>query len=333
MKITNKILAVMMIIAFLFTMAACSNPSSPNSGNSSGKTITIHIAYQYGLAYAPLIICQNDKLIEKAYKAATGNDVEVKWDQMSSGADINTGIASGNINVGFMGIAPAITGISKNVGYKIFTNLSGQEHGLMTNDPAIKDLGDIIGSSKQIALVNTGSIQHIILGLALDANGYDAHALDSNIVAMKHPDGMTALESKNLACHLTSSPYIYRERDNSELHELAEVKDIWSVDKTFIVGVASIALVNDNPELYKAICEAVSSAINYINNDTESAAKATCEYNGNTYEDELAYLQLGHYSTETTGIFELAKFMYKNGFTDTEFKDYNELVFENVVGD
>ena len=30
---------------------------------------------------------------------------------MSSGADINTGIASGSIDVGFMGVAPAITGI------------------------------------------------------------------------------------------------------------------------------------------------------------------------------------------------------------------------------
>lgn len=331
MKRIRKIVSAIMITCLVLSLAACGN-SSASSGESS-ETVTLNIAYQYGLAYAPLIICKENGLIEKYYKEATGKTVNVVWNQMSSGADINVGIASGSIDVGFMGIAPAITGIANSVGYKIFTSLSGQEHGLMTNDAGITSLGDLIGSSDQIALVNIGSIQHIILGLALEANGYDAHALDSNLVAMKHPDGMTSLESGNIACHLTTNPYIYKERENDSLHELEEVKEVWSKDRSFIVGVASETLNGSNPELYTAVCSAISEAIDTINSDFEAAAKITCEYDGNSYEDELTYMQAGNYSTETNGIFELAQFMYKNAFIEKEFTSYSELVFENVKGD
>lgn len=333
MKSIRNILLSLLYIIFILTMSACGSSLQTGKTVKSEEDAVLNIAYQYGLAYAPLVICQENQLIEKAYKEATGKDVKVTWNQMSSGADINTGIASGDLNVGFMGIAPAITGISNNVGYKIFTNISGQEHGLMTNKSEIKSFDNIIDSSEQIALVNIGSIQHIILGLALDSKGYDAHALDSNLVAMKHPDGMTSLESNSIACHLTSNPYIYRERQNSDLHELDEVKNVWSADRTFIVGVASESLFHENPELYEALCDAVSESIDFINNDFEATAKITAEYDGNSFEDELMYLQAGKYSSETKDIFALAQFMYEHSFIEHGFDKYSELVFENVRGD
>lgn len=334
--IMKKVFAVICSM-MLFVLCACGSENNASTNEVSDKNneqvVTLNIAYQYGLAYAPLILCQENQLIEEKYKEISGKDVNVVWNQMSSGADINTGITSGSLNVGFMGVAPAITGISKNVGYKIFTNISGQEHGLMSNDDSIKSLSDLVGSDKQLALVNIGSIQHIILGKALSANGFDAHALDSNIVAMKHPDGMTSLETGNVSCHLTSNPYIYKERENSALHELEEVKTIWSAQDSFIVGVASTNLHDGNPELYSALCNAVAQAIDTINKDREEVAKITCEYDGNSYDDELKYLSAGYYSIQTKGISDLANFMSVNGFIDNKLNSYSEIVFDNVTGD
>lgn len=334
--IMKKVFAIICSMMLVF-LCACDSENVASSkevgANNNDPVVTLNIAYQYGLAYAPLILCQENQLIEEKYKEISGKDVNVVWNQMSSGADINTGITSGSLNVGFMGVAPAITGISKNVGYKIFTNISGQEHGLMSNDDSIKSLSDLVGSDKQLALVNIGSIQHIILGKALSANGFDAHALDSNIVAMKHPDGMTSLETGNVSCHLTSNPYIYKERENSSLHELEEVKTIWSAQDSFIVGVASTNLHDGNPELYSALCNAVAQAIDTINKDREEVAKITCEYDGNSYDDELKYLSAGYYSTQTKGISDLANFMSVNGFIDNKLNSYSEIVFDNVTGD
>ncbi len=333
-RITVLFFCLLMSMALIACGSAAGSADAPAAASDKPADVaTLNIAYQYGLAYAPAIICQQKGLIEKAYKEATGLDVKVNWNQMSSGADINTGIASGDLSVGFMGVAPALTGISKGVGYKIFTNLSGQEHGLMTYKSDISSLNDLAGSSEQIALVNTGSIQHIILGLALDSIGLDAHALDSNIVAMKHPDGMAALESQSIACHLTSNPYIYKERDNSALHEIDEVKNVWSADRSFIVGVASTELQSDAPELYDALCKGISEAVSMINSDLSAMAEITSEFNGNTLEDEIKYLSAGKYTTETRGLFELATFMYEKEFLEKGFDSYSDIVFANVKGD
>lgn len=335
----KKIVRVIALcMSFMVLAAGCGNSgkSSDNASGqkqeASGETVTLNLAYQYGLAYAPLGIMQEQKLIEKAYEEATGGQVTVNWNQMSSGADINTGISGGSLDAGFMGVGPAVTGVVKGVGYKIFTNLSGQEHGLMTSDENIKSFDDLIGSSNQIALVNIGSIQHVMLGLALDKAGYDAHALDSNIVAMAHPDGMTALESGNVSCHLTSNPYIFKERENAELHEIQDVADVWGVNDSFIVGVASEKIHDDNPELYQALCDAVKKAIDFINNSPEEAAKITCEFDGNSEEDELAYMQKSKYMVETSRVFELASFMARTEFIDTAPESYEDLVFDNVSG-
>lgn len=292
----------------------------------------IQIAYQYGLAYAPVILIQDQQLIEKAYEEATGMKVAIVWTQMNSGADINTGIASGDIQVGFMGTAPAITGIVNHVGYKIFTNLSGQEHGLMTNREEITTFEDLIQSEHQVALVNIGSIQHIILAKALARAGYDAHALDANLVAMKHPDGMSALLTGSIACHLTTNPYLYREKEDSTLHEIEGIDEVWTKENSFIVGIASNELYQQEPELYTALCSAVEEAVNLIHTDLEKAAEITHSYNGNDLEDEIMYLKKGSYSIETVGIFELSQFMAEAGFINQKLDRYEELVFGNVKG-
>lgn len=314
----------LLFILLLFMLTGCADRKE--------KEKSIQIAYQYGLAYAPVLLMKDEKLIEKAYEEATGEKITVVWTQMNSGADINTGIASGQIQVGFMGTAPAITGIMNHVGYKIFTNLSGQEHGIITNKDEIVSLEDLIESESQIALVNIGSIQHIILAKALTEEGYDAHILDTNLVAMKHPDGMSALLSGNIACHLTTNPYLYQERENKNFHEIEGIEKVWTEKDSFIVGIASNELYKQDSELYMALCSAVEEAIDFICTDLEKAAEITCLYNGNQLEDEILYLKKGNYSIETTGILELAQFMADAGFINQKPSDYTQLVFENVKG-
>jgi NitT/TauT family transport system substrate-binding protein len=144
---------------------------------------------------------------------------------------------------------------------------------------------------------------------------------------------MTALESGSVSCHLTSSPYIFMELENDTLTELPEVNNTWTDKDSFIVGVASEELKDGDPELYQALCDGISRGIDLINSDPETAASLIYELDGNTLEDELAYMKLGNYSVETSGIFEIATFMAENGFLEVAPASYEDLVFENVKGD
>ncbi|MGN0038347.1 MAG: ABC transporter substrate-binding protein [Coriobacteriales bacterium] len=312
-------------------LAGCG--TSSNSGSAgSGQAASLGVAYQYGLSYAPVVVAKEQGLIEAAYKEACGGELTIEWNQMSSGADINTGISSGSLQVGFMGLGPAITGIATGLDYRVFTNISGQEHGLMTSDASITKLEDLVGSKEQIALVNIGSFQHMVLAKALDNAGLDPHALDSNIVAMAHPDGMAALQSGNVSCHLTSSPYIFTERKDSAFHELTEVNEAWTREDSFIVGVASSAL-HDDETLYNAVCTGLERAMDYITDNAEDAAALLCEFDGNTAEEELEYLEQGVYTPQTSKLFEMATFMSETSFIDKAIASYEDLVYSNVTGD
>lgn len=334
----KKIISVILALSFLTTcLTGCAGSvgdteSTKNSENNAEAEVTLNIAYQYGLAYAPVMIAQQKGLIEEAYQEATGKQVKVTWNQMSSGADINTGIAGGSIQIGFMGIAPAITGVTSNVGYKIFTNVSGQEHGFMTNDASIRTMQDLVNANAQIAVVNIGSFQHIILARALENAGLDSHALDANLVAMKHPDGKAAVESGSISSHVTSSPYIFQERENENLYEIPGVNQVCTVEDSFVVGVASETLYQQNKELYQAVCDGLGDAVAYVNENKEEAAGLICEYDGNDAATELKYMERGFYSTKTKGVYDLAVFMAKNGFIDKAPQNFGDLAYENVEG-
>lgn len=252
---------------------------------------------------------------------------------MNSGSAITEGMASGSIDVGTMGVGPTITAIMKGVPCKIFSAMSSQPHQILTTNPEINSLSDITPETK-IALVNIGSIQHILLAMAAEKELGDARALDQNILAMSHPDGMTALLSGSVECQLTTSPYVFKAGADEKVHTLSSISEVWPDGNSFVLALASNKLHDENPELYKAVTEALAEAIDYMNEHQEEAAAMLCENEGVDAATMLSWLQdpACGYSTETVGIMQMAEFMQRAGFIEKAPEDYSELVFENVKG-
>ena len=321
MKRAKKIVAAALVAVMAVCFTAC-------GGNDSGDDNTLTVAYQYGMAYAPFEVMKEQKLIEKYY-----DGVEVEWATLNSGSAINEGFASGDVDIGGMGVAPAITGVTSGVPYKIAANMSAQPHKIMTNDPDIKTLKDI--GDKQIALVNIGSIQHVLLAMAADEQLGDAHALDNNIAAMAHPDGMSSLLSGSVACQLTTSPYVFKEAAEEGIHEVEALESVWPDGNSFILMMASTNLYENNPDLYAAVLSALDEAITWINENKEEAAEMLCEAEDVDAATMLEWLNdpACVYSTETKGVMDMADFMAENDFLENEGpSSLSDLAFNNVVG-
>lgn len=319
MKHLRKLLPVILALTIIFCFAACKDSGEENTS----KTLTI--AYQGGIGYAPVHILEAKKLIEKNY----GEDITVEFVKLDSGAAINEGIIGGTIDIGCMGVAPAISGVAAGIPYKVISNLCSQSHGLMTRDKDIKTLKDITAEDK-IALVNTGSIQHILLSMAAEKVLGDAHALDNNIQAMSHAEGMAALESGTVTLHLTSSPFIYQERENENYAELAEINEVWPSGNSFLVAMASEKLHEDE-KLYSAVSAAFSEAIEFINTNKDETATIETEYLGLDRETVMSYLNEKdcQYFGELKGADTMADFMYSAGFITKEVA-IDSLKYENV---
>ena len=308
MKISKKLLAIILCLGVLFCLAACGGTEDKT------ETQTITIAYQGGIGYAPVHIMEAKKLIEKNY----GEEITVEFVKLDSGAAINEGIIGGTIDIGCMGVAPAISGVAAGIPYKVISNLSSQSHGLMSNDKDIASLVDITSEDK-IALVNTGSIQHILLSMAAEKALGDAHALDNNIQAMSHAEGMAALESGTVTLHLTSSPFIYQERENENYTELGEISEVWPSGSSFLVAMASEKL-SQNEKLFAAVSAAFSEAIEFINTNKAETAEIESEYLGLDLETVNSYLSEEdcQYFSELSNADKMADFMFSAGFITKE---------------
>ena len=321
----KKLLTIILSLALVLSIfSACSK--------GAGEKATITIAYQGGIGYAPVHILEAKKLIQENYSKKTGKEVDVKFIKLDSGADINTGIIGGTIDIGCMGIAPAVSAVASGaVPAKIITGLCSQSHGLMTNDSSIKTLKDI--GDTQIALVNIGSIQHILLAMAAEKELGDAHALDNNIVKMSHAEGFAALEAGTYKLHLTSSPFINRERENDKFTEIKAVNEIWPDGNTFLVALASEKLQKDNPELFDVIQESFAQAISFINDNEDEAAEIIAGYLSQDKETTLADLrdETSMFFGELKNVTQMADFMYRAKFIDKEVS-FNDLIFDGVKG-
>ena len=82
-KRVRKITAILLAVSMVLGVSGCGK--SQKSTQDSGDTAKVKIAYQYGLAYAPLTIMQEQGLIEKNYDG----DIEVEWVSLNSGSAID----------------------------------------------------------------------------------------------------------------------------------------------------------------------------------------------------------------------------------------------------
>ena len=310
MKNVKKFVAIILCLGVIFCLAACGGKED----KTETKTQTITIAYQGGIGYAPVHVMEAKNLIEKNY----GEDITVEFVKLDSGAAINEGIIGGTIDIGCMGVAPAISGVAAGIPYKVISNLSSQSHGLMSNNKDITSLEDITSEDK-IALVNTGSIQHILLSMAAEKVLGDAHTLDNNIQPMSHAEGMAALESGTVTLHLTSSPFIYQERANENYTELKEISEVWPSGSSFLVAMAAEKL-SQNEKLFSAVSAAFAEAIEFINTNKAETAEIESEYLGLDLETVNSYLSEEdcQYFSELSNADKMADFMFSAGFITKE---------------
>ncbi|MFW6281791.1 MAG: ABC transporter substrate-binding protein [bacterium] len=251
------ILLILIFFNIIIFLSACAG----NEDNS------ITIAEQYGLAYAPVQIMKDNKILEKHL----GDDVKIRWKKLANTAAIREAMLAGEVDIGFIAIPPFLIGREKGMEWKIITGISMSPLGLMTYKKNIQNLADI-GENDLIALPQPGSIQHILLAMAADKEFGDPTRFDDQLITMSHPDGMNALLSKReIAAHFTSPPYLFMESETKGIHQIISGKEAIGSEFTFIVGVCTEDFRNNNRQKYHSFIKSIRQSIDFVNNKQEDA--------------------------------------------------------------
>ncbi|MDT3664201.1 MAG: hypothetical protein ROM54_11930, partial [Anaerobiospirillum sp.] len=88
-----SLLKVSILTIVLTGTALISGCGQDDKATSTEPKGTIHIAYQYGIGYAPAMIAK-----EKGYLEQLLPDVAITWQLMNSGSTINAATIAGDID-------------------------------------------------------------------------------------------------------------------------------------------------------------------------------------------------------------------------------------------
>jgi NitT/TauT family transport system substrate-binding protein len=245
---------------------------------AQAEVSTIRLAKQYGVAYLPLTVMQEEQLLEKQ-AAKSGQAVKTEWLQFSAGSGMNEALLSGNLDIASGGVGPMITIWSrtrKNYKIKGIAALASLPLYLVTVNPEVKSVADFSGSDKIAMPTVKTSIQAITLQMAAEKQfgAGQATRLDPLTVSLSHPDAQVAMlgGKSGITAHFGSSPFQEMELKNPKARKVLDSYDVLGGSHTFSVVWTTEKFVAENPKLMSAFYDALKESIQLIKANPKRAA-------------------------------------------------------------
>ncbi|VWX56098.1 NLPA lipoprotein [Burkholderiales bacterium 8X] len=290
----------------------------------SAHAVDVRVARQYGVAYIPLMIMQDRKLIEKHAAQLGVKDVNVVWQQFTGGAVMNDALLSGNLDFAVVGPPPFLTMWARTQGTQNqvvgIASLNTMPMFLMTRSPAIKSVKDFTPADRIVVSGVKVSTQAVVLQMAAaQAWGIKSFdQLDKLTVAMPLSDSMAMMLSgkSEITGDFTVPPFSYREKKAG----MTSVIDTFSV----LGGPSSTNVIyttkkyhDANSKLTQAFAAALREAQSSIAENKAAAASVYLRLSGDreTQENIVEILSDPQISFDSTprGIMSFAKFMHETG--------------------
>lgn len=193
-------------------------------------------------------------------------NITVELVQFNNGGDLMTAMASGDVDVGYVGITPVLSSIAKGVPVKVVSSAQTEGSGIVvTEDSGINSAADL--KDKSIATPGEATIQYALLTYYLKENNMTMD--DLNVSAMKVPSMNDALKTKQIDGIVTFQPYVSIATNDSSNHLLAGSDEILPNHPCCVV-VASDDFIKNHEDKAKEIVAIHKEATDFINSNVEN---------------------------------------------------------------
>ena len=253
-KIMNKKITFVLVLALavFLVMGSASAGLFDFLGGDSGNTVKI--GYLPSDHDAALFVADAQGL----YK---NKGINTELVQFNNGGDLMTAMASGDVDVGYVGITPVLSSVSSGVPVKVISAAQIEGSGIIvTKNSNINNAHDLAG--KTVATPGEASIQHVLLSAYLKANAMSLN--DINESAMKVPSINDALKTGNLPAAITFQPYVSLGETDDNIVELADSSEIMPNHPCCVV-VASDDFIKNHENTTKDIVAIHKEATTFIN--------------------------------------------------------------------
>ena len=241
----NKFIAIIIVIIVIIVAGAYFIMNNDNN--------TVTIGYLPSDHDSALFVADAQGEYEKA-------GITTKLVQFNNGGDLMTAMASGDVDVGYVGITPVLSSIEKGVPVKVISAAQTEGSGIVvSNDSNINSVSDLAG--KKIATPGEASIQHMLLQYYLKQNGMSID--DLKVSAMKVPSMNDALKTNKIDGMITFEPFVSTAIANGN-KLLVDSSEIIPNHPCCVV-VASDDFIKNHPDETKKVLEIHENATNFIN--------------------------------------------------------------------
>lgn len=226
-------------------------------GSFSGDSETVHIGYLPSDHDAALFVADATGM----YKDA---GINVELHEYNNGGDLMSAMASGDLDVGYVGISPVVSSISKGVPVKIVAGAQNEGSGLVSHDSSVTSIEDLKG--KTVATPGEASIQNVLLKYDLKKHGMSESDVKSP--AMKVSSMNDALKTGSIEAMLTYEPFVSISEKTANQHIVERSGDIIPNHPCCVV-VMSDKFLADHASQAQKIVEIHKEATQKIIDDPE----------------------------------------------------------------
>ena len=298
----------------------------------------VRIGIGYGLAFLPLYICEDLRLIEKYAKAAQ-LDIKVSFPRLNGAAQVQSELDSQTIDMGPFGTAPLLAAWdeAKNTPQQIVavSGITSLPLTLLSDQPDEHSLADLKPSDR-IAVPTLTSPQMQLLDMQSEKilGRYDR--LRSQVVVLSHADAVDALgegasQEKAVTAYFASPPYTEIVLRGANVHPILTSSDVIGGKFSLLVLGATKATIEAQPRMPEVIDKAMDEAGRIIHDDPCRAAQIflTHEPSGTLNGAAMAAV-IGdikdEFGSAVYGVQTMADFMARRGALKTPLKSWKEIV-------
>ncbi|MGZ7160665.1 MAG: ABC transporter substrate-binding protein [Methanobacterium sp.] len=270
------------------------------------KTVTI--GYLPSDHHAALFVASAKGMYEK-------EGIRVQLVPFRAGPEVIEALESGEIDVGYCGISPVITAISKGTPIKIVAAVNQEGSGIVVNKNSnITNIIDL--KYKNIAIPQKGSVQDVLLKDTLIKNNISLD--DVNITESEVPYMPKSLLLNKFDAFVAWEPYPSAAKIEDDETVLAYSPDLWNDHPCCVVVTTDKYAKEDAIKLDKVL-KIHSQSTDYINSHKEEAAMIISKKLGTDIQVEkesLNHVEYVSYPSDNfiSNIFKIRDIQYQLGY-------------------
>jgi NitT/TauT family transport system substrate-binding protein len=254
--------------------------------------------------------------LDKNMYRAAGLDVEVAG-VFGAGPELMLAFASGDLDFAYVGESPAIVAVANRMAdVRMLAQANLEGSGVVVHrESKIGSVKELL--KKTIAIPGYSTVQDFLLRKVMRANGLDSK--QANIMVLKPPEMIGALETKQIDAYVAWEPFVARARVKGFGKLLIASKEMWPGHPCCALVVMS-AFLRESPSEVQKIVSAHVESTRWIKDHPEESIAIAQKYTGmdpKTIEVAMGNIHY-HYVPSVEGAKDYITFLKEVGYIKTD---------------